>query len=120
MKILLVDDEKYLLDMMSHFLKKKGHSVEKAANGKEGLEVYKKFPNEFDIIVTDLKMPVMDGMEMLTQISREGFGTPAVVITGHLEMMGSRTMEELNILEIFSKPFILTELDAIFSKLGKS
>lgn len=120
MKILLVDDEKYLLDMMSHFLMKKGHSVVKAANGKEGVEVYMQSPGEFDIIITDLKMPVMDGLDMLTSISREGFGTPAVVITGHLEMMGSRTMAELNILDIFSKPFLLTELDSVFAKLGKS
>lgn len=120
MKILLVDDEKFLRDMMSQFLVKQGHSVVKAENGKEGWEIFNQSPEEFHAIISDLKMPVMDGLEMLKLIREKGYNLPAVVITGHLEMVGTHTMTELNILELFSKPFMLTELGTVLSKLEQT
>lgn len=120
MKILLVDDEKFLRDMMSQFLVKQGHSAVKAENGKEGLETFNQSPEEFHAIITDLKMPIMDGLEMLRIIRENGYEVPAVVITGHLEMVEAHTMTELNILKLFSKPFMLTELGTVLSQLESS
>lgn len=120
MKILLVDDERFLRDMMGQFLVKQGYSVVKAENGKEGWEIFSQSPEVFHAIITDLKMPVMDGLEMLKLIRENGFDIPAVVITGHLEMVGTHTMTELNILELFSKPFMLTDLGTVLEKLENS
>ncbi len=120
MKILLVDDETFLREMMNRFLAKQNHSVVQAENGKEAWDIFIQSPEAFDAVITDLKMPVMDGLEMLQLIRKKGYKIPVVVITGHLELVDADTIADLNILELFSKPFMLTELGTVLSKLEQA
>jgi two-component system response regulator YesN len=77
MKFMIVDDEEVIRDSISKFLEQKGHSCKTAPNGKEALEIANN--NELDVVVTDYKMPVMNGFELLKNI-REKFPKIKVII----------------------------------------
>ncbi len=77
--ILLIDDDKNLRTVMAYALRDKGYEVASAANGQEGLErVAESHP---EVILCDLKMPVMDGMAFLKALRDSGDETPVIVIT---------------------------------------
>ena len=80
-KILVIDDQRSIRTTLSDILQYEGHTVELAENGSEGLQ---KFQNEaFDIVLTDIKMPDVDGMEVLTRIMETRSDVPVVMISGH-------------------------------------
>ena len=88
-KILLVDDNPMNLDLASRLLKKKGHEVTTAENGKEAVDLFLK--SYFDVILMDLDMPVINGIEATQQIrSKEKASsintpayTPIIAMTAH-------------------------------------
>ena len=80
-KILLIDDEEDIVRVLSMSLKSDGYDVVSALSGKEGLEVFKK--ESPDIILTDIKMPGMDGIEVLKKVKKIDPETEVIIITGH-------------------------------------
>ncbi len=80
-KILVIDDEKPTLNMSRLLLGASGYNVVTAEGGVEGLEVFKK--EKPDIVITDMKMPGMDGLAVLDEIKKEAPETEVIVITGH-------------------------------------
>ena len=68
MKILAIDDTKTLLSLLSMTLRNAGHEVAEAENGEEGLARFDQFRP--DLVITDLNMPVMDGLEMGLEIKK--------------------------------------------------
>ena len=81
MKILIVDDERYIRESLKEILDFEGHTTAEAADGKEGLEAA--MTGNFDAIFCDIKMPVMDGQEMLAKLVESGVDTPVIMISGH-------------------------------------
>ncbi len=80
-KILVIDDEKSIRNTLKEILEYEGHEVQDAQDGQEGL---KKIEGEkFDIILSDIKMPKMDGMELLDKILELQNDTPIIMISGH-------------------------------------
>jgi signal transduction histidine kinase len=82
--ILLVDDEQDIRDVLQVTLADAGYDVLPAANGCEALEVFQQ--SQPAIVVTDIKMPVMDGIELLRRLKRENPETEVIMITGHGDM----------------------------------
>ncbi|MBW2606620.1 MAG: response regulator [Deltaproteobacteria bacterium] len=80
-KILLIDDEEDIVRVLSMSLKSDGYDVVSALSGKEGLDVFKK--ESPDIILTDVKMPGMDGIEVLKKVKKINPETEVIIITGH-------------------------------------
>ncbi len=80
-KILLIDDEKANLRVMSISLRSDGYDVVTACSGEEGLEVYEK--ERPDIVITDVKMPGIDGIEVLKRIKKRDPESEIIIITGH-------------------------------------
>ncbi|HSP87834.1 MAG TPA: sigma-54 dependent transcriptional regulator [Ignavibacteriaceae bacterium] len=78
-KILVVDDEDIIRESLSFILKKEGYSVEEAANGKEAYDKLKE--NQFDLVISDLEMPVMKGTELLEEIKRLDIKTSVIIVT---------------------------------------
>ena len=79
-KILVVDDEKVIRDITQAFLMLNGYDVDTAKNGKEALD---KLLNEtFDVVITDLKMPLMGGIDLLEKISKIKSNAVTIVLTG--------------------------------------
>lgn len=69
LNILIVDDEEGLREILKFYLKELGHLVDQASNGKEALEIYTKNPGKYDLIISDIQMPYMDGLTMLKKMS---------------------------------------------------
>ena len=80
-KILIIDDERAIRRAMREILEFEEFTVEEAENGKEGLE--KALSTSFDIIFCDIKMPMMDGMEVLDELLKSKVETPVIMISGH-------------------------------------
>jgi len=79
--ILIVDDEDIIRESLSFVLTKEGYRVQSAANGKEALEKVK--AGSFDVVLTDLEMPEMKGIELLENITRFSPETMVVIITAY-------------------------------------
>jgi DNA-binding NtrC family response regulator len=84
-KILVVDDEEIIRDSLSFVLEKEGYEVQKAENGKTAYE--KILENHFDLVITDIEMPLMKGTDLLEKIKTLNIQTSVIVITafGSLE-----------------------------------
>ncbi len=80
-KILIVDDEKSIRNTLKEILEYEKFDVEEAKDGKEGLETLIK--GDFDIVLCDIKMPQMDGMEVLQKASELNIGTQFIMISAH-------------------------------------
>lgn len=80
-QILVIDDERPIRSTLKEILEYEKYRVDEAEDGAAGLELAKK--NSYDIILCDIKMPKMDGMEVLENLQKEGVDTPVVMISGH-------------------------------------
>jgi DNA-binding NtrC family response regulator len=80
-RVLLVDDEINMAKTQAKILQRKGYVVETASNGREALRLLDDAP--FDVMITDLKMPVFDGMQLLRAMNVKERGCAVIVLTGH-------------------------------------
>ena len=80
-KILIVDDEQVVRNVLSEQLRMQRYTIEVAASGKEALEILKK--EEFDLIITDVRMQPMDGVELLQQVSQIYPEMAKILFTGY-------------------------------------
>jgi DNA-binding NtrC family response regulator len=80
-RVLLVEDEINMAKTQARILRRRGYVVSTAGNGREALRQLDATP--FDIVITDLKMPVMDGMQLLRHMNIEERGCAVIVLTGH-------------------------------------
>ncbi|HYW96202.1 MAG TPA: sigma-54 dependent transcriptional regulator, partial [Bacteroidales bacterium] len=80
-KILVIDDEKSIRSTLQEILEYEKHEVEQASSGPEGLEIFA--ANSFDIVLCDIKMPGMDGMEVLEKLLEKPSDAQIIMISGH-------------------------------------
>jgi DNA-binding NtrC family response regulator len=80
-KILVVDDEQSMTQFLSIVLRKEGYHVTAVSNGKDALERVKS--DGFDVVITDIKMPGMDGIQLLNQIKKHDPSVPVVIMTAY-------------------------------------
>ncbi len=103
LSILVVDDEEYISRLLCELLKQKGHSCESALNGEKALELIGKKP--CDVIITDVKMPQMDGFELLKRIKSSHPHIAVVVMTAFGYEYSVREALSLGAEEYLTKPF---------------
>ncbi|MBN2029103.1 response regulator [bacterium] len=80
-RILIVEDDEDIRDLLAETLKRWHYDPSVASNGKEGLEQFRSQP--FPLVITDIRMPIMDGLKMLKTIKKENPKTSLIVITGY-------------------------------------
>jgi YesN/AraC family two-component response regulator len=107
--ILIIDDEKPTLQMLSLFLEASGYSVLTAENEAQGLDIFER--NRPEIVLTDIKMPGKDGLEVLRQIKSISKTTEVIVITGHGDQDLKEQAMALDASAYFSKPLDTDALD---------
>jgi len=108
--ILVVDDEEIARTNMEYILRKEGYQVSTAANGLEALEKTRK--REFDLILTDLKMEKMDGIQLLESVKQTAPHTDIVMITGYATVSSAVDALKKGAAHYLPKPINLDELRA--------
>jgi DNA-binding NtrC family response regulator len=107
-KILIVDDEHSIRETVSTVLNEEGYETEKASNGKEALELINK--KDFDVIITDLKMPEMDGMALLRESFKQCPQTSVIIITAHASLESAIEALRMGAFDYIIKPFDFDDL----------
>ena len=113
-KILVIDDEKATLKMFRLFLDVYGFDILTAESGEEGLEVFDR--EKPDIVLTDIKMPGMDGIEVLQEIKKRSPATEVIVITGHGDMDLAIQALNLDAADFINKPIQRQSLEQGLSR----
>jgi DNA-binding NtrC family response regulator len=113
-KILVIDDEKSILDLLSVVFKKEGYIVETSLSAKTALELIDK--EEFDLILTDIKLPQMSGMKILKYVKEKYPAMPVVMITAYGTIKQAIEALKMGAMDYIVKPFNMEELKIIVAQ----
>ncbi len=113
-KILVVDDEEAIRDSCRQALSKDGYRVESAENGQSGLQKIKE--SQPDLVLFDLKMPGMSGMELLEEIGRINANIISIVITGYATIESAVEAMKRNAYDFLPKPFSPDQLRIVIER----
>ena len=114
-RILVVEDEAAERELLTQALETLDYVVISAENGQVGLESYDK--SGADLILSDIQMPVMDGLSLLSTIRGRGDGIPFIIITGFDDDDARRRAEDNSVTAFLIKPFRLLELRDLLEDL---
>jgi PAS domain S-box-containing protein len=109
-RVLLVDDEPAVLAVASQMLQKSGHVVDSVPDGQAALDRLAAAPGRFDLIVTDYKMPRMNGVDLALRVMRQFAGFPMVLMSGYSDQVQPETFRKFGFVDFLSKPFTCDEL----------
>jgi DNA-binding NtrC family response regulator len=118
-KLLIIDDNKEILDALYDFLSKKKYDVVSASNGLEGLKLIENEKLGFNLVITDLIMPDISGVALISIIKKKYPDTRVIAITGwgeHPEALATEAEADY----VLEKPFELSELEKLIKKLLSS
>ena len=108
-RILIIDDEKMLRDMLREILQQAGHEIDEAPDGKAGIERYSEAPTE--LVITDLLMPHKDGIETIRELRRDFLDAKIIAITGFRGRFNRLPAAQvLGVQRTLMKPFTQEEL----------
>ena len=113
--ILVIDDESEMRSALSHALTRNGFRVESAASGMDALVRIKKDP--FSLVITDIKMPEMSGMEVLGAVKKITPGIPVIVITAYGSIHNAVEAMQAGAADYLLKPFSFETLNATVKKV---
>jgi len=109
-RILVVDDEEGVREIIREILGEAGYVVVDGRDGVEGLALFRRDPNGISAVITDLLMPNMDGFRLVEELHRERPGLPVLAISGTLQLACSKEIAGLGSVFFLSKPFSTQEL----------
>lgn len=117
MKIFLLEDDRMLSDAISEFLIGMGHSLSKAYDGIDALEQVK--AEKFDLLVLDINVPKLDGLDLLEELHKQKIRVPAVYISALIDIEEISRAYDLGCYDYLKKPFHLKELALRIDKVTK-
>ncbi len=119
MRILLTEDDDSVRAFVSRALELDGHEVATACHGVEALEQLTEKNGGFDLLVTDVKMPVMDGIALAHEASDQYPGLPILLMTGFADQR-ERAQDLANVIrDVVTKPFTLQQIRAAVSEAAE-
>ncbi len=104
LKLLFVEDEEDLIEIITDTLNKLQASFLTAKNGEEALGVIKQNP-DIDVVITDLNMPIMSGLELIEKLNEDNFNKPIIVMSAHTEVDYINKAKEFGVDNYLLKPF---------------
>ncbi len=118
-KLLIIDDSEEILSALCNYFSQKGFTVSSAANGLDGLKILENETEGFDLVITDLVLPNISGVAVISIVKNKFPKTPVIAITGwgeHPEALAKEARADL----VLEKPFKLPDLENAAQELMKS
>lgn len=109
-QILVVDDEEAVRSLIARGLALDGHAVLMAGDGAEALDVLTAHKGRFDLVLSDIRMPLMDGIAMALAAKRDYPDLKIMLMTGYAEQRERAKSLENIVIDVMTKPFGLAEL----------
>lgn len=120
-KLLIVEDDESVRTLAARALERAGHTVDVACDGAQGLEVIHARDGFYDLIVSDIRMPEMDGIEMAQHAARAFPGLPILLMTGYADQRERAEELDAIIIDVVQKPFTLADIrDRVSLALARS
>jgi len=121
-RILVVDDESYVRDLLMRVLTRRGHAVDVAADGESALELMTE--HQYDLVLTDVVMPGIDGFDLLRRVKATYPGVTVIVLTGYARKQSISDFLLYGADEYLSKPFqvqaLLDSVERVVGAAGSS
>ena len=114
-KILVVDDEQNLRIVVQKEMRRQGHEVETASDGEAAWNMLEE--EDFDVLLTDINMPRLDGIELLRRLRKKVQNPPEVImLTGQATVENAIEAMKLGAYDYLTKPYRITELSALVNR----
>jgi DNA-binding NtrC family response regulator len=117
LRVLVVEDEPALRELLLETLRRRGYPVTAAADGEAAIAALAE--EEFDIVLLDLRVPGWDGIQVLQHLRAEGHEAEVVILTGHADTATAIEALKLHAFDYVTKPFALEELLEIVARAGR-
>ena len=117
-KILIIDDEPYILLMLKKMLEKAGYEVDLASNGQQGMQIFEK--DKVDLVITDIIMPDKEGLEIILEMKKQRPDLKIIAISGGGRISPESYLEcaaHFGASKVFQKPFKQKELVSAVNEL---
>lgn len=117
-RVLIVDDETFVRNLVEKNLQSSGLPIEVIGTAGDGEEALEKIRNEqADIVITDIAMPFMDGLELIQKLQEQGIHTKNIIISGYDEFEYAKKAIQMGVTDYLLKPFMPNELTAVLEKV---
>jgi PAS domain S-box-containing protein len=119
-RVLFIDDEAVLCRSVSALLERLGYRVTARSDPAEALELFRQKPREFDVVLTDLTMPGMTGVDVAREILKLSPGKPVLMMSGYSSTWTAESLKTLGVLDLIVKPLAAARLSqSLAAALGK-
>ncbi|MBF0452872.1 MAG: response regulator [Candidatus Magnetomorum sp.] len=116
-RILLVDDEAPIIEMMTFMLEQMGYLVTARTSSREALDLFRTHPDHFDLVITDQTMPELTGDILFQKIKAIRKDMPVILCTGYSEKLSHEQAQQLGIDAYLCKPVVLCEMGAVIRRI---
>ncbi|HSY90306.1 MAG TPA: response regulator [Candidatus Binatus sp.] len=119
-RVLFVDDEEALVFLMTQMLERLGYQVTGCTSPEEALEMFRSGPRSFDVVVSDLSMPVMSGVDLARELLQIRPGMPILIASGYFGPADNEEARSLGLPDLLLKPDTIEKLgQALHRVIGK-
>jgi len=105
-----VDDEEIITRVVEKMLSRLGYKVTARTDSEEALDLFRAQPGSFDMVITDLTMPKLSGIELTRELKKLRPDLPILMATGHGKIVSEETANSLGVAALVSKPFRIKEI----------
>jgi DNA-binding NtrC family response regulator len=116
-RILYLDDEQPLVFLMTRMLTHLGHKVSGFTSGKEAVEAFRASPGDFDLVLTDMSMPHMSGLEFAQEILKIAPQARVVIATGCVDPNWAEHARSCGVREVIEKPNSVADMSQVVTRL---
>jgi two-component system cell cycle sensor histidine kinase/response regulator CckA len=116
-RVLVVDDEPPVASVLRELLEDLGHKVDVRTTPNDALALFLREPDAFSMVITDLTMPRMSGIELGWRVHQARSDVPVLLMTGFGELLTREDLRAANIVDLIKKPFRLEEIEALMQRV---
>jgi two-component system, cell cycle response regulator CpdR len=119
-RVLIADDEEAMRTLVARAIAMDGHDIVTAQDGAEALEILNRQDGSFDLLLTDIQMPVMDGIALALTVARDFPGLTILLMTGFAEQRERAHGLDAIVRDVITKPFSVADIrTAVAAALGE-